>query len=149
MWTHEQQLQFPLPFVVMTDLSTESDRGTLWSTWLGNMLEDHPGQPSYHFVPYELGAFKQKYGSHMQSLPSHQKLFSGSLAAVKKTVPGISFLFLNSLHKGHHPKWMCSVLAWNHTEWARVHGKPTFFFFWLWKWYMHGIKHFYNNTEKA
>ena len=58
MWTHEQQLQFPLPFIVMTDLSTESDRGTLWSTWLGNMLEDHPGQPSYHFVPYELGAFK-------------------------------------------------------------------------------------------
>lgn len=58
------------------------------------------------------------------SLPSQQQLFSGSLAAVKKTVFSINFFILNPLLKGHPLKWMCSAFSWNHTEWASVHKKP-------------------------
>ena len=58
MWSSERQLYFPPPFLVMTDLCTESDQGMqLWSTWLGNMLEDNSAEPSHHFVPHELGPF--------------------------------------------------------------------------------------------
>ena len=59
MWRSEQQLHFPAPFLVMTDLCTEPDQEMQpWSTQLGNMLEDDSAEPSHHFVLHELGPFQ-------------------------------------------------------------------------------------------
>ena len=115
----------PLPFIVMTDLYTGSDRGMIWSMWLFSVPEYYSGQSSY-FVPYDQVLSNNKYGRDIQS--SQWKLFSGSSAAVKKTVSSINFFIPNPLLKGHPLEWMCSVLSWNHTEWAIVHGKPMFCF---------------------
>ena len=70
---------------------------------------------------------------------------SWALAAVKKPVSDINFFFLNPLLKGHFPEQMHSVLAWNHTERARVHRKLTFLPP-IMKWYMDDIEHFNDNT---
>ena len=69
----------------------------------------------------------------MQSLPSHQKLFSGSLAAVKKTVSGISFLFLNSLHKGHLPSGCALSFPETTQNEPEFMGSLLFFFFLIMK----------------
>lgn len=120
--------QPPFSFVVMTDLYIVSDRQMIWSTWLNysvcqDTIPDNHPTTLFHMNQV---LSNSKYGNNIQ--PSQRKLVSGSLAAVKK-VSTINFFILNSLLIGHSLEWMCSVLSWNHTGRATVHGKPISFFF--------------------
>lgn len=119
--------QFPFPCMVMTDFSLGRMEG-----WFGVQsqatCQNHSAQPSYHSLcsMWFMCFLKTSMAVTYSHSPPNGSSLLVSWQLGRRRCQSFNFSFW--ILKDHPLKWMCSALSWNHTEWAKVHKKPIFYF---------------------